>query len=66
MVLGLPDTDPLVRGMDPDPGPDPLVRDMDPRIWIRNMISVVDPSPHGSAMILVGWIRIQDVKYDDP
>ena len=34
--LGLPDPDPLVRGMDPDPvpaldpDPDPLVRGMDP------------------------------------
>jgi hypothetical protein len=24
MFLGLLDTDPLVRGMDPDPGPDPF------------------------------------------
>jgi hypothetical protein len=23
MILGLPDPDPLVRGMDPDPDPDP-------------------------------------------
>jgi hypothetical protein len=28
MFFGLPDPDPLVRGMDPDP--DPLVRGMDP------------------------------------
>ncbi len=34
MFLGLPDPDPLVRGMDPDP--DPLVRGMDP-----------DPDPAG-------------------
>ncbi len=32
MYFGLPDPDPLVRGMDPDPAldPDPLVRGMDP------------------------------------
>ncbi len=25
MFLGLPDPDPLVRGMDPDPAPDPSI-----------------------------------------
>ncbi len=39
MFLGLPDADPLVRGMDPEPDPaldpDPLVRGMDPRMRIR-------------------------------
>ncbi len=35
MFLGLPDPDPLVRGMDPDTDQDPLVRGMDPRIRIR-------------------------------
>jgi hypothetical protein len=32
VYFGLPDPDPLVRGMDPDPAldPDPLVRGMDP------------------------------------
>jgi hypothetical protein len=45
MFLGLPDPDPLVRGMDPDPDPapdpDPLVRGMDPRmrIWIHPKMS---------------------------
>jgi hypothetical protein len=44
MFLGLPDPDPLVRDMEPDPDPyihmflglpdpDPLVRDMDPGVW---------------------------------
>jgi hypothetical protein len=27
-------------------------------------ISVVDPDPHGSALILVGWIRILNGKAD--
>ncbi len=31
MFLGLPDPDPLVRGIDPDPDPDP---DLDPTIII--------------------------------
>ncbi len=30
MLFGLPDPDPLVRGMDPDPGPDP---EPDPDPW---------------------------------
>jgi hypothetical protein len=32
MFLGLPDADPLVRGMDPDPGP---ALDPDPSIIIQ-------------------------------
>jgi hypothetical protein len=43
MYLGLPDPDPLVRGMDPDP--DPLVRGMDPdhqaKIVRKNLIPTV-------------------------
>jgi hypothetical protein len=38
MFLGLPDPDPLARGMDPDPDLDSLVRGMDPRIWIRHKL----------------------------
>ncbi len=30
----------------------------------RVFCSVVDPDPHGSALILVGWIRIQEGKND--
>jgi len=33
MFLGLPDQDPLVRGMDPDPALDP---DPDPDIIVQN------------------------------
>jgi hypothetical protein len=32
MFLGLPDPDPLVRGMDPDPDPDPA---LDPSIIVQ-------------------------------
>jgi hypothetical protein len=46
MFLGLldPDTDPSVRGTDPNLDPDPLVRGMDPRIQIRiHHQNVMDP-----------------------
>ena len=42
MFLGLPDPDPLVRGMDPDP--DPLVRGMDPD-------PALDPDPDPSIIM---------------
>ncbi len=44
MFLGLPDPDPLVRGMDPDPAldPDPLVRGMES--------ADPDPDPHQNVM----------------
>jgi hypothetical protein len=34
MFLGLPDPDPLVRGMDPDPDPDPA---LDPSIIVQKL-----------------------------
>ncbi len=42
MFFGLPDPDPLVRGMDPDP--DPLVRGMDPD-------PALDPDPFPSIIM---------------
>jgi hypothetical protein len=29
---------------------------------LRPFFSVLDPDPHGSALILVSWIRIQELK----
>ncbi len=71
MLLGLldPDTDPSVRGMDPNPDPDPLVRGMDPRIQIRiHPQNVMDPQncpldvanvadPGSGVPIFNPWIR---------
>jgi hypothetical protein len=34
MFLGLPDPDPLVKGMDPDPDPDPA---LDPSIIVQKL-----------------------------
>jgi hypothetical protein len=42
VFFGLPDPDPLVRGMDPDP--DPLVRGMDPD-------PALDPDPFPSIIM---------------
>jgi hypothetical protein len=33
-------------------------------VFAETPTSVVDPDPHGSALILVGWIRIQTSRND--
>ncbi len=59
MFLGLldPDTDPSVRGKDPNLDPDPLVRGMDPRIQIRIHPKMSAAMPHWCRQCCGSWIR---------